>query len=305
MSLSRVNAFLDLHPEFTLEGVTQPGHGTTNKVYFVRWGENLAVIKVFCERERKDRECFGLTHWQSTGLFPKLIYADDPTMIVMSHIPGMYLSQSRQLEGEQHWRAACRAAGHAIASLTRVPLPVADVTRFESRFYGAQTLRSFLERVLELGRLIHSRDSDFSGDFWRNSLDFMESSLETLLAQQRILYHQDMQYNVSGGKFRGFFDVEMCRVGTAAIQLGSSLSAIRVEDGSWEFFKQGWETAAGVLTQTDLEGAAAFNHVMTWRVISRYFSYDGRPGTGFDWASPADPVWARQTIERIDKMLGV
>ncbi len=41
------------------------------------------------------------------------------------------------------------------------------------------------------------------------------------------------------------------------------------------------------------------------REISRYLSYDGTPGTGYDWATPADPTRYRQTIEGINALLGV
>jgi hypothetical protein len=31
-------------------------------------------------------------------------------------------------------------------------------------------------------------------------------------------------------------------------------------------------------------------------VISRYMSYDGTPGTGFDWCEPADPSYYRDAF---------
>ena len=42
-----------------------------------------------------------------------------------------------------------------------------------------------------------------------------------------------------------------------------------------------------------------------WREITRYMSYDGTPGSGFAWASPADPVWYRQAMDQTKALLGV
>lgn len=307
-ALAKVDAFIAEHPEYSRDGVPQPGQGSTNRVMFARSGDRLVVLKVFCEVERKERECFGLRHWRDTGLVPELIWEADPTLIVMSHVPGVYLSQAPEADGEEAWRAACREVGRAIGRLTRVPLSAADRTAFESRFYrDAPTLEAYLGRILSLGRSINERDPDFRDDFWRASLDFAEAELPGILAQPPVLYHQDAgNLHVRHGRFMGFFDLEMCRVGCAAMQLASSLGMLEGDEAGWEPFFQGWEAATQApLGSKDRRAAAAAGHLLDWREISRYLSYDGTPGTGFPWASPADPVAYRRSMEAMANMIGV
>jgi Ser/Thr protein kinase RdoA (MazF antagonist) len=179
---------------------------------------------------------------------------------------------------------------------------------FESHFYtGTATLEAYLCRILELGRCIHARDADFGNEFWRGSLDFIASELPSILAQPRVLYHQDVSnLHVNDGRFMGFFDLEMCRVGCAAMQLGSALGMLGEDGAGWEPFAAGWnEAAAAPLTLADRRAAAAVWHLLQWRVISRYLSYDGTPGSGHAWAGPADPAFHRSSIQFVRDLLGV
>ncbi|MGD0111429.1 MAG: aminoglycoside phosphotransferase family protein [Armatimonadota bacterium] len=311
-TLAKVDAFIAAHPEYTRRGVEQPGQGATNRVIFARRGGELVVLKVFCEAERKERECFGLRHWRDTGLVPEVIWEDSATLLVMTYVPGVYLSRSREDDGEAIWRAGCRETGRAIGALTQVPLDAADREAFESQFYrDTPTLVAYLGRILSLGRSINDRDPDFRGDYWRASLDFIEAELPRILAQPAVLYHQDVgNLHVQHGSFMGFFDLEMCRVGCAAMQLGSALGFDEeFDDGGaagWPPFREGWETATGrPLGAADLRAAWAARLLLEWRVISRYLSYDGTPGTGYPWATPADPVRCRTSLDAIENMIGV
>ena len=102
----------------------------------------------------------------------------------------------------------------------------------------------------------------------------------------------------------GFFDLEMCRVGCAAAQLGSALFMGGRENDTWDLFLEGWEDAVGgPLSLAQRRAAAAFSHFLNWRWISRYLSYDGTPGTGFHWADPAEPMWHRKEIVAANEML--
>jgi Ser/Thr protein kinase RdoA (MazF antagonist) len=305
-ALAKVDAFIAEHPGYTRQGVEQPGQGATNRVVFVRRGDDLVVFKVFCQSERKERECYALRHWRETGLVPELIWDVGPRMIVMSYVRGVYLGQARQVDGDTAWREACRETGRAIGSLTRVPLSVADRDTFASRFYdGLGALKAYLGRILELGRGIHKRDPDFRDPFWGENLDFIEAQLDGILSQPRVLYHQDVaNLHVRQGRFVGFFDLEMCRVGCAAMQLASSLGMLEGEASAWQPFREGWEAAINrPLTLDDRQAAAAASHLLHWREISCYLSYDGTPGTEFDWATPADPVEYRRSIVAVERML--
>jgi hypothetical protein len=307
-ALTKADAFIAAHAEYTRRGVEQPGQGSTNRVIFARRGEELVVLKVFCEVERKERESFGLRHWRDTGLVPAVIHEDE-TLIVMSHVPGTYLAEARAREGEAAWLPACRETGRAIGTLTQVALDRVDRETFESRFYrDLPTLASYLGRILSLGRRINRRDPGFRGDYWRASLDLIEAELPGILTQPALLYHQDIgNLHVQHGRFMGFFDLEMCRVGCVAMQLGAALG--HFEDGDedgWPSFREGWESATGrALPAADLRAALAAKHLLYWREISRYMSYDGTPGTGYAWADPADPARYRAAMEAMRRVLAM
>ena len=306
-ALAKVDAFIAERPAYSREGVEQPSQGATNHVVFALRGDRRVVFKVFCAADRKERECFALRHWVTTGLVPELIWDADPTMIVMSHVPGVHLAAARELEGEAPWREACQEVGRAIGSLTRVTLSAADRADFEVRFYeGLGTLEAYLRRILELGGSVQARDPDFRGAFWRHNLDAIEAELDGIFAQPRVLYHQDVgNLHVQRGRFMGFYDLEMCRVGCAAMQLASSFGMLRGDATGWALFRQGWEAVTGApLGPNDRRAAAAAHHLLCWREITRYLSYDGTPGTGYHWASPADPVRYRRAIEAVERLLG-
>ena len=143
--------------------------------------------------------------------------------------------------------------------------------------------------------------------FWKENLDFIESQLEAIFSQPRVLYHQDIgNLHVKQGRFIGFFDLEMCRVGCASMQLASASGMLHGDQGGWQLFREGWQAATGSqLSLDDRKAAAAANHALHWREITRYLSYDGTPGTGFHWASPADPARYREGIETVQRMLEV
>jgi hypothetical protein len=305
-ALARVDRFMAEAGGMTRQGVEQPARGATNRTVFARQGDRIIVFKVFCEPERKERECFGIHHWKETGLTPKLIFDIDSTMIAMSHVPGRGLTESRRSNGEVRWRQACRGVGRAAGSLAAFPISEADIAAFESRFYrGIESVEKYLGRIVELGRGVCKRDRDFSGRYWSENLDFIESRLEAIYRQPRVLYHQDVSnLHVEQGRFTGFFDLEMCRVGCPALQLGSVLGMLDNTDGhAWTQFKLGWTESRGQLEESDVESALAAAFLLGWRVITRYLSYDGSAGSGFDWASPADPSEYQRGFESLKRMV--
>ena len=307
-ALAQIDDFIAAHPGYTRQGVAQPGHGATNRVTFARHGDDIVVFKVFCEAERKERECYGLRHWHETGLVPKLIWDAGPRMIVISHVPGTYLHTVRAQDGDALWREACRTTGRAAGALTQVPLSPADRAAVEARFYGELgALEAYLGRILELAWRINARDPSFGGEYWRTNLDFIESQMGRLLSEPRVLYHQDVaNLHVRCGQFIGFFDLEMCRVGGASLQLAAALGVFVANREGWSPFLEGWEEAtSAALSREERRSAAAASYLLAWREISRYFSYDGTPGTGYAWASPAEPTRYRRAIEGVNALLGV
>jgi hypothetical protein len=187
-------------------------------------------------------------------------------------------------------------------------LSTADRASFEARFYEKiGSLEAYLARILELGRRIQVQDPDFRDSFWRDNLDGIEVQLTRIYAQPRVLYHQDVgNLHVQSGCFVGFYDLEMCRVGCAAMQLASALSMLDGERTAWEPFHKGWEAATGeALGPEQRQAALAAYSLLQWREISRYLSYDGTPGSGYAWASPADPIRYRALIQDAQTILTV
>jgi aminoglycoside phosphotransferase len=308
LALSAVDAYIARHPGLTRQGVPQPGQGATNYVVFVRRDETLLVCKVFCEQERKERERFALLHWRRTGLVPALIADVEPAMLVTSYVPGEYLVDATRVEGAEAWRAACRDTGRAVGALARVPLSDADRDAFTARYYGGLgRLDAYLGRIVDLGHSVCARDPDYRDPFWRRNLAFVEDHLDGVYAQPRVLYHQDVSnLHVQGGRFRGFFDLEMCRVGGRAMQLAAAVSMFRGQEKGWDLFCAGWEEATGIaLDQRERHAIAAAHHLLRWREITRYLSYDGTPGSGYAWASAADPAVYRRAMQDLERLLGV
>ena len=302
--LARIDSWIMAHPGYTRQDVEQPEQGHTNCICTVRGpggsrdGRELAVIKVFCEAERKARECFGLAHWQATELVPWLIDDVDETMIVMSHVPGMMLHVSREAEGEEAWSKACREVGYAAGRLALVPLAESEQRRFESTFYrGRQlpTLEAYLRGIYAFGVSAYERNAEFRDVFWRNNLSFIASKIPDIVSEEPVLYHQDASnLHVSAGRFQGFFDLEMCRVGCASMQLASSM---RNAMEGWENFREGWEAAWGrPLTLEERERACACAHLLDWRDISFILHPD---------AGSADPEKYKARIEGVRAALGI
>ncbi len=313
--LNKIDQFIFEYPEYTREGVDLRPPMGTNRVVFARRGQDKVVFKVFCEEERKERECFALRHWHKTGLVPHIIWDDDPTMVILSWIPGLTMGEAREQGAtDAEFCTVYQQIGEAFATLNTVPLSPADQAAFENRFYSdLGPLDSYLERILELAKGVHVRDPDFQDVFWGESLDFIEEQLNKILNQPRLLYHQDAgNLHIKGERLIGFFDLEMCRVGGFAMQLAAA-PGVFYEDGSnpeelrkvlWRAFRRGWEDAIGnPLSFDDLEAITAANHLLNWREITRYLSYDGTPGTGFSWANPADPVRYRNRLEPLARVL--
>ncbi len=302
---AKFEAYRAQHPQYNLAD-EQPHQGATNRVLFAQYDDELTVFKIFCEAERKHRECFAYKHWQSTGLIPRLIDDEDPEMIVTTHIPGVQtLLALRETLDEDQWYEACHAFGVAVASLISVPLAADQQAAFESQFYGnLGSLEQYLGTIVELAQGVHKRDADFQDAYWSKSLNFIQSQLPTIYAQPRTLYHQDPgNHSFYAQRFSGFFDLEMCRVGGTAMQLAYCAVMFGASQTAWQHFVSGWESAiASELGAIDNQAIAAAVHLMCWRIITRYMSYDGTPGSGFAWADAADPDYFRKQIDDIEAM---
>jgi hypothetical protein len=280
-----VKEFVQQHPQYHVDENQSGSQSVTNYVILGHRRDHLSeqrvVFKYFCRDERKQREIFGLRHFAATGLVPQLLEDDGPRLIVVSHIPGAFLPRpevdlaafhgvDRQLMGY--------TLGEATAKLMSTPLAAQTAKDFESRFYNGETLNNYLYGILQASQAIHQRVECYKADIFAHSLALIEENLPRILAQPRLLYHQDaLNMHFMGSRFSGFFDLEMCRVGTAAMQIGS-LWSILVSYAVWEAFAQGFADVSGrMLEAQDWAASRAFGHFMLWRSISDYGDWRGEP----------------------------
>ncbi|MFN8493386.1 MAG: aminoglycoside phosphotransferase family protein [Caldilineaceae bacterium] len=274
-----VERFIQEHPQYTIDADQSGSASVTNYVIFGHQGEQPVVIKYFCQDERKEREVFALCHFAITGIVPQLLEDYDQRLIVMSRIPGSWLPDlaEKNLAASERTQAG-RTLGQATAKLTSVPLPAAVAQDFESRFYEGQGLIDYLQSILHASWAIHQRVACYRDEIFAQSLASIEANLPYILAQPRLLYHQDaMNVHFADCRFTGFFDLEMCKVGTEAMQLGSLWWLITTYN-VWDAFVEGFADVAGKqLGSQDFAASQAFAHFLVWRYISDYGDWHGEP----------------------------
>ncbi|MFN8445942.1 MAG: phosphotransferase [Caldilineaceae bacterium] len=274
-----IEQFVQDHPQYSIDADQAGSQSVTNYVIFGHHGPERVIFKYFCRDERKQREVFALRHFADTGIVPKLLEEEGSRLIVESHIPGSFLPREEYdptafLAVDRDKMG--RTLGEAVAKLTSTPLSIASAEEFESRFYNGERLPDYFETILQASRQIHQQVDCYKDEIFAFSLAQIEGHLPFILAQPRLLYHQDaLNIHFVESTFSGFFDLEMCRVGCAAMQIGSLwyvINSYRV----WEPFSEGFARVAGRrLTAQDKSAALAFAHFMLWRSISDYGDWHG------------------------------
>ncbi|MEZ4868860.1 MAG: phosphotransferase [Caldilineaceae bacterium] len=304
--------FVAAHPQYQVDADQS---GSTSVTNFVIFGQHTladgsvepVVFKYFCQDERKEREIFALRHFAATGLAPQLLAEQGARLIVMTRLPGAFLPNAETAREEFSKLDATQIGytlGQATATLLRVPLTASTAQEFERRFYDGETLTTYLGDILAASHAIHQRVAYYRGATFGRSLAHIETHLAYILRQPRLLYHQDaMNMHFAGSRFVGFFDLEMCRVGTEAMQLGSLWQIFAGYD-AWTGFAEGFANTTGrTLTAHDVEAGRAFAHFMVWRYISDYGEWQGEPldpaaMAALEQEAPAYQAW----IERNEQV---
>lgn len=280
-----VERFVQEHPQYHIDGNQNGSQSVTNYVIFGQRldheAEQRVIFKYFCRDERKQREIFALHHFAATGLVPQLLEDEGSRLIVVSYIPGAFLPWPAD-HSAASWAIDRSVMGYtlgaATAKLITTPLTTQAAQEFESRFYGGETLAAYFQNILQASQSIHQHVDCYKDALFGRSLALIAENLPSILAQPRLLYHQDaLNMHFVGSRFSGFFDLEMCRVGTAAMQIGSLWSIITNYD-VWDVFTQGFAEITGqMLDQQDWATSRAFAHFMAWRSISDYGDWHGEP----------------------------
>ncbi len=272
LGIPAIEEFVQAHPAYTIDPDQAGSQGVTNYVIFGHRGTQPVVFKYFCRDERKEREIFALRHFAATGLVPQLLAETGTRLIVITRWPGG--EDDSMLDPT----LVGRTLGQATAKLLRVPLSTKSARAFESRFYDGESLHKYLDDILRAAWSIHRQVACYGDAVFAQSLATIEASLPYILSQPRLLYHQDaLNMHFAASCFVGFFDLEMCRIGTEAMQIGS-LWHIFVTQGNWAAFAQGYADITGrTLGAVDLEAGRAFAHFLVWRYISHYGDWHGEP----------------------------
>ena len=278
-ALTRCQQFIQTHSDYTPSRKPLLGQGSTNRVVRAIWMDQPVIFKFFNQQERKERELFGLQHWAETGLVPRIIEAEQEDFLVISEVPGDWLPGKVSALGPASIDAAqaSQSLGWATARLTRTPLTTNQARAFERRFYHGETLKAYLTTILKASKRIQQDVRCYQSPLFKRSLKLLEEQWDTLFAQPHILYHQDAaNVHFVGERFSGFFDLEMCRVGTEAMQIGSLFVLFERTLAVWKEFLQGYQVERGKsLSRSETCASLAFAHFMVWRSISRYGEWTG------------------------------
>ena len=271
-ALPAIDAFVRSHKGYSIDEDQDGSHGNTNYVIFGHLDSEAVVFKYFFDPERREREAYGLRHWKETGLVPRIVHDDGEHLLVQSRL----LLDPESMDMEIDSGAVGHALGEGIAALYGVPLSDQDKIDFESRFYGGVDLHGYVTGIVAAGHSIHECVPEYASKTFAHSLSFLDSQLSNLLAPPYRLYHQDAgNLLYAGDQLVGFFDLEMCRVGTLPIQIGCVIGIISGLNG-WDAFVRGFRTASGqTLGNYELECARAWDHFMVWRYVSHYGDWVG------------------------------
>ena len=256
---AKVEEFVRNNPEYVLDA-DQPAevrdqlHGGTNFVLWGHHGPAPVVFKYFHPqwggpRWRNERAC--LEHFAATGVVPKVHAVVPETLIVTSCLPGEFIG-TEATEGELT-RAEVdrlgRELGAAIGKLVNLPLPEDGTGYSIVRDYALlpwnTDLRKAVEFYVDLCRQDQRLKESGADPFYNESLMLVENQLESIGRQSRLIYHEDLHCHSYRGRFQGFFDLEMARLGTELMQLERVFRWCSPPGLAWTNVLAGYQTETG------------------------------------------------------------
>lgn len=272
-----LHAFIRQHSDYQIDAAQPAYRGGTNRVTFGRLGERPVVFKYFVTADRFANELACLRHFAATGLVPEVLASED-RLIVMSRLAGDGLHAARPEQAI----TLSEQIGDALGRLASVPLrePGAEdaaVPEFRAILWGP-SVREALDAYLRRCRRILSILPD-DGAFYRESLNRIERLADRVANESPILFHEDVSnLTVHDGVFVGFYDLEMCRLGTASMQLGVALNLCVAGPLSWPRVWSGFtRRLGGTWSEEDSLAALAMHHFYHWIRICRWGLWDGDP----------------------------
>jgi hypothetical protein len=280
-----VERYVAIHPGYTIDAEQPEFRGGTNRVILgLRNGQPI-VFKYFVTTDRWLTEYACLRHFQPAGIVPQVIDAVPERLIVMERIEG-----SDGLGGVEEGTLSAaqvqdlgRQVGRALGKITATPLPTtADGYSPVRDFTGLRwsvRLDEVVHWYVASGRRVQKAIPAYAAPLCDGSLALLASQAERLAHDRQILFHEDIwNLRVDGDRFLAFYDLEMCRVGTEAMQLGVAVELCGPGRLDWGDLQHGFEAEVGrALSENDLLAVLAMNHFYHWIRACRWGHWDGDP----------------------------
>lgn len=278
--------FIDEHPEFSIDSEQPVYRGGTNYITLGHYGEQPIVFKSFVRTYRWSHEYFCLRHFARTGCVPRIFAIAPETLIVMTRLPDGTTGSTAPTLAEREQLSY--QLGEAVGTLVQWPMPTVEqqppaTSEFEE-FSWRSDIDVVMRHCVSLCRQIQQTMPVYQTPFFTASLDLVEAHIDYVAQQPRILFHEDISnFAVAEGNFQGFYDLEMVRVGTEAMQLGVVFDLIRPhwQENEWlvwtAFLRAYQNTTRQLLSEPDFRAALAMNHLCYHIRLCRWGKWDGDP----------------------------
>jgi hypothetical protein len=287
-----VAAFVACRPGYTIDADQPAYRGGTNRVTFGARAGAPVVLKHFVQPWRWQNERFCLRHFAATGCVPLILDEAPPRLLVLTRLAGRDLDLTGL--GAAGVAGLSREVGRALGRLAGTPLPDPDPPPAGEGDYDArpqdfdslpwdQDRPEVVAGYLEPCRRIQRGIPAYRAAFLARSLDLLEAQLAGLPGQRRVLFHEDIaNLRTAGARFLGFYDLEMCRLGREAMQLGVALGLCGSAGLRWPVLLEGYaaQTAPGRRGGPPLPeppAVLAMHHLYHWQRICRWGEWDGDP----------------------------
>jgi len=277
--------FMETNPGYTVNAVQPEGRGGTNLITFGSCRGQPVAYKFFVTPGRWANEYFCLNHFARTGLVPKVLDSVENTLMVMTRLPGqdIWIELADGKLGSERVGDLSAQVGKAIGGLAMVPVPpvgtgYSPIRDFREIRWGTD-LSETVGWYQAAGRRARESAEVYRVPFFSESLGFLERELPRLPEWRRVLFHEDIwNQRVEDGVFRGFYDFEMCRLGTEEMQLGVAVDLCGPGKLAWDRLTEGYEGTTGrTLSADDYLAVLAMEHFYHLIRICRWGGWDGGP----------------------------
>lgn len=250
-----ISQFVADHPDYT--GPEPMVQGWTSHVAGGTHDGQPIVYKVFNMHERWTNEMFLYRHYAHTGFVPALHGSVEPTLLVMDFVPGR---QPRQegidpdiLADPDKLAALSHHIGVATGALVSTPIPTDSDGRFPPPGFieftptgWSQDIGASLQHLIDIGRRIHREVESFSDPVFDQSLDLLESQINDILDDRRIIHRADFgNLNVAGSRLMGFYDFESDHIGTESMIVTKLLGICQEYELDRDSLLAGYGSAGG------------------------------------------------------------